>query len=406
VLAVDDDGAVLHAIKRSLSRDYEVTLAGSGEEALRLAGQAPPDLILSDFSMPLMNGDELLRLVRTRPELDAVPLIVLTAHADHHRRLEMLRQGAQDFLVKPFSGEELRIRVGSLVEMKLARELLQQELASSSKDIALLIAEAVAQRVALREALNQAQAARDEAERSNRAKSALLALVSHELKTPLTVIRLTTDLWRRRIAQTPHAAPSELKRFEGATLRLDGMVDSLLEAARIQTGHLEPKVETFDLTEMIISVAADHEWQIQDKALTLRLDLAEEARHLTSDPRLVRLILSNLLGNAVKYTDEGAVDLRTYRSNGTVLVVRDTGRGISAPDTSRIFDPFVHLETMENKTTPGMGLGLALVRDMVVRAAGNGHRAVGAGDRLELHRHAGVTVPTARRGGGGTRRWI
>jgi signal transduction histidine kinase len=85
---------------------------------------------------------------------------------------------------------------------------------------------------------------------------------------------------------------------------------------------------------------------------------------------VLRLLLGNLLANAIKYTDGGVVQLRAFVADGLVITVGDSGRGIDPADHSRIFEPFEHGERIENKTTPGLGLGLALVRDLVAALGG------------------------------------
>src|SRR4051794_34239162 len=161
LLAVDDEPRILRLMNAVLSGSYDLATAGDGEEGLRLALTTPPDLILTDFNMPKMTGQELLQRLRQEPSLDDVPVIVLTGHEDDQLRVDLLRNGAQDFLVKPFSVEELRVRIANLLRVKQARELLQDELQSRERDIGALIAEVASRRAALQAALEAAQIARD-----------------------------------------------------------------------------------------------------------------------------------------------------------------------------------------------------------------------------------------------------
>jgi signal transduction histidine kinase len=384
LLAVDDDPAILRLIRRTIpAGDCDIALAPDGVEGLRLAIEAPPDLILSDVDMPRMTGAQLLRAVRARPSLQGIPFIALTAIEDDQLRLDLLRAGAQDFLVKPFSVEELRARVANLLQMKLARDYLQQEVDSRSSDVKLLIAE-VAERRAAQEVT------RAEAQKASQAKSDFLTLVSHELRTPLTVLRFGIDVWRRRMSEgRPPPLDLELRRFSGSVARLEGLVDSLLEAALVQSGRLELHLEEIDVRDLIEQMAFELETQIQAKGLALRIEVTEEARRVRSDRRLLWLIVSNLLHNAIKFTDAGEIEIRVYRWNGTVLEVHDSGQGISEEDTGRIFDPFVQLEDLDHKSTPGMGLGLALVRDLVGALGGQ----VGVQSSLGVGSTFSVTLP-------------
>jgi signal transduction histidine kinase len=393
LLAIDDDPAARRLMSRVLSGDYEMVLAGDGEEGLQLALTSPPDLILSDVSMPKMTGPQLLHRLRREPSLAEIPVIVLTGDGDHQLRLELLRGGANDFLVKPFSMEELRVRIANLVRMKRARELLQDEVKSGERDIELLVAEVVARRAALEAALETSQLARDQAERASQAKTAFLTLISHELRTPLTALRWTIDRWKARASSPDAAPPTEVRRMSTAMDRLESIVHDVIEHTRITGGELELHLEEVELDALIEGLRLELEAPIQAKGLRLDVEVSEAARRATSDPRVLRLILGNLLGNAIKYTDTGVLQLRAFIADGLVLTVGDSGRGIESADQDRIFEPFEHGERIENKGTPGLGLGLTLVRDLVAALGG----------RLTLQSQKGVgsiftvTLPQARR---------
>src|SRR5947208_13982885 len=125
----------------TLASEYRVATAFDGREGLEKAQALPPDLILTDVMMPRMRGDELLSELRAHTELATVPVVVLTAKADNDLRVKRLRAGAQDFLTKPFSAEELRARVATQVTLKRARDVLQQEPASRTHDVGALARE-------------------------------------------------------------------------------------------------------------------------------------------------------------------------------------------------------------------------------------------------------------------------
>jgi signal transduction histidine kinase/FixJ family two-component response regulator len=124
VLVIEDNPEMNQFVSQTLAAtdSYRVLSARDGREGLALAIGEHPDIIVSDVMMPELSGDELVRAIRQRPELDAMPIVLLTAKADDELRVEMLRQGADDYLTKPFSVEELRARVGNLIARKRAEE--------------------------------------------------------------------------------------------------------------------------------------------------------------------------------------------------------------------------------------------------------------------------------------------
>ena len=126
VLVVEDNPEMNRFIVESLTDQHRVATAFDGKEGLARAVALKPDLVLTDIMMPEMSGDELVDAIRARPELASVPIIVLSARADDAIRVHLLREGAQDYLTKPFSVEELRARVANLVARKRAEELVRQ----------------------------------------------------------------------------------------------------------------------------------------------------------------------------------------------------------------------------------------------------------------------------------------
>ncbi len=112
----------------SLAPPYRLATSFDGYQGLEMALELRPDLIVSDIMMPVMGGDVFVRELRTHPELDGIPIVVLTAKADDELRVQLLREGAQDFLTKPVAFEELRARVANLLTLKRTRDVLQNAL--------------------------------------------------------------------------------------------------------------------------------------------------------------------------------------------------------------------------------------------------------------------------------------
>jgi signal transduction histidine kinase len=364
VMAVDDDPGMLDVVRRVLGDDHDLVLALSAEEGLRLALLRPPDVILSDVTMPGMDGLEFLRQLRSHPSLADVPVIVLTGASDQEMRMTMLRAGAHEFLVKPCAVEELRVRIDNTLQIKLACDLLREELKVQSSDIASLIGQVASRSAAL-------EAARAAADKASQAKTAFLTLISHELGSPLTVLRLAADSQRLQLQRSKAPLEAAVRRHDDALARLEGVVESVIELVRLQGGPAELHFEPIDVESLIRDVAAQFDSQARAKGLAVTLDVTRDARTVTSDRQLLRIVLSNLVSNAIKFTETGSVAVSSCRREGTILAVRDSGRGIEARDQVRILEPFGYLETIKRKSKPGMGLGLALVREGVTRLGGS-----------------------------------
>ena len=372
VLVVEDNKLMNRFIRDCLDEENRTCPAFDGAEGLRLAGELRPDLILSDLMMPLMSGDQVLQALRSRPIFDNTPVVLLTSVNDEVLRSRLLREGAQDYIVKPFSGDELRARVGNLIAVKRVREVLQGELESKTRSVAALAHEAVARRRELEHALDSSRVARDVAERASQLKSSFLGMVSHELRTPLTGLRLQIE--RLQEDDLPEAPPHQRKaldRMAASTQRLSSLIESLLHYARIEGGHLSTEIETFTLGPLVAEVLQDLRPLAESRGLALEVAVEDPLPQLTSDPRLTALILANLVGNAIKFTRRGAVRVAISHAEGLHrLAVTDTGPGIPAEDLLRIFEPFEQVEPSHQKHTPGIGLGLTLVREMATALAG------------------------------------
>src|SRR6266516_955022 len=154
ILVVEDNPDMNRFITETLAGQHSVASAFNGREGLEKALELRPDVIVTDLMMPEMSGDQLVREARACPELNAVPILVLTARADDELCAKLLREGAEDYLRKPFSADELQARIRNLVLMKRARQALQQELASQSENLVELALDLIAHKRELQQSLD------------------------------------------------------------------------------------------------------------------------------------------------------------------------------------------------------------------------------------------------------------
>jgi signal transduction histidine kinase len=372
VLIVEDNADMRDFVAETLADTFRTACAADGQEGMRKVLELRPDLVLSDVMMPGHSGDELVRQVRARCELDGIPVVLLTARADEELRVRMLRQGASDYLLKPFAAEELRARVGNLVSMKRARDVLRQEAEDRQAGLELLAREVSLRKREAEAALDVARAAREQAEHAARVKSHFLRMVSHELRTPLTPLILNLAMLRRD-PECPLAPGQEAlaaKIGESAN-RLRNLIESVLEYAGLQGSRRAARGEVIDMAVLAAEVAEELRPEAEGKGLALRVTAPAGLPLMCTDRRGVRLVLGHLIGNAVKFSERGEVEVTlTAAATGVAVAVRDTGPGIPRDRQQTVFEPFTHLEPVERKHTPGVGLGLTVVKELVQSLGG------------------------------------
>ena len=388
VLVVEDNHEMSSFIARCLADTCNVMIAHDGQEGLQRALALRPDLVVTDIMMPRMSGDQLVHTMRTYTELDHTPVLLLTAKADDDLRVNLLRNGAQDYLTKPFLPQELRARAGNLLAVKRAGDALRAELASASDDVAELANALAAKHRQLQAALEAAEVAREQAERASQVKSHFLATISHEMRTPLSSIYMNAQMLdRHRNEQAPEAVGARIERLTRASKQLSTLIEGLLEYTRIESGRVAMHMETLDAVSLAREVTEAMVDAVPERVQLALAPAPGGLPPLVSDPRLLRVILGNLVANALKFTTEGTVTLRLDSQAGFhVFEVHDTGIGIPKADMTRIFLPFEQVEPVQRKSIQGVGLGLALVKQIVEVLGGTieVHSETGAGSTFRV----------------------
>ncbi len=223
-------------------------------------------------------------------------------------------------------------------------------------------------------ALATATAARDEAQRTSQLKTRFLGMISHELRTPLTALCLQVERMQRNGTDLDQRHQESLERIAVSAGRLREMIETLLEYARIEDGHVVVNTTRFDLSDSVQKTVDYHRDEAEQRGLELRCSSPQKPAMVSTDRRLVELVLSNLIDNAIKFTAEGRVDITLGQSaDGALWVaVSDSGPGIPEAQQKRVFEPFEQLDSPSPKQRlGGIGLGLALVRDIAGALGGH-----------------------------------
>jgi signal transduction histidine kinase len=400
VLVVDDEESVVVTIKAILQLDgYDVATTTSGVQARAMVRDVEYDLVLTDLRLEDGDGLEVLKAVREHhPETIT---IMLTGYASLESAIQALRAGAYDYLVKPSEVEELRSTVARGIERRrLGQELRKRvtELERANRQIADLNSSL---QVRIDDATAELKERYEQLKELDRMKSQFLSIASHELKTPITAMSgfLQVALRRvRRIGEEAAAAPmaeglrgitEQLEVVYRQTTKLARLVDELLDVSRIQTGRIEFRYGDVDMAELANEVAT----RMQLTTTTHKISVTRDSQSVvTADRDHLEQVFNNLLTNAIKYSPSGGaitIDVRPEPDGGVRVSVTDEGIGIPEKELDAIFGLFYRSPDRAARDAAGMGLGLYISREIVVRHGGRiwAESAGAKGSRLN------VTIP-------------
>ncbi len=333
ILVVDDNADLRRYIASLLVPYYEVVTANDGREALDMIRVRAPDLVLSDVMMPRLTGVELVREMRAAPATVVVPVILLSARAGEGSTIEGLDAGADDYLTKPFTAQELLARVRSHVHLAQARRKLVADL-----------------------------------ETANRELDSFSYSVAHDLRGPLRSIDgFSALLLEEDALGLTEEGRRRLDIVRGAAQRMSRLIDDLLHLARINRG--EPQRVVFDLSSLVVTVASSLQEGAHGRSVELSV---EPGVQVEADPHLLQIVLENLLGNAWKFTARRAqarVEFGSLELNGQCCYfVRDNGAGFDMNYAAKLFGVFQRLHP--DAEFQGTGIGLATVKRIVARHGG------------------------------------
>jgi signal transduction histidine kinase len=349
-LLVDDLEENLLSLEALLRRDgLNLLKARSGVEALELLLQYDVALALLDVQMPGMDGFELAELMRGTARTKRVPIIFLTAgNADHQRRFRGYEAGALDFIHKPIEPDILRSKADIFFELCRQRQ-----------QIALQRDELRAYAGALQEA--------------DRRKDEFLATLAHELRNPLAPIRNGLDILRKTPDREDAGDIRDM--MERQLVHLVRLIDDLLDVSRVGQGKIELRKERINIRDVLQAALETSSPLIESANHGLTVDIHENPIWVEADLSRLAQVVSNLLNNAAKYTpEEGRIGL-SARIDGddAVIAVSDNGLGIPANMLSKVFQLFIQLDHNMDRARGGLGIGLALVRQLVEMHGGKIH---------------------------------
>jgi signal transduction histidine kinase len=352
ILVVDDVPEKLLAIEAILEElGQRVISVSSGRDALRRLLYEDFAVILLDVNMPDMDGFETAALIRQRKRTEHTPIIFVTAFQDDTHVTEGYSLGAVDYISTPVVPEVLRAKISVFVDLYRKNQQIKQQ---------------AEQRVVLAEE----RALRTAAEQANQAKTVFLANISHELRTPMNAIIGMTELaLNEELPATAHDYLQTVRNSAGVLLSL---LNEILDFSRIEAGKFVLEPAPFTLSAMLDETMKTLAIRAYEKGLELACDLpGSMPNRLVGDPLRLRQVLTNLVGNAIKFTEKGEVVVRVWVAEQTAdevelkFAVTDTGIGIPEEDQQRIFAPFTQADASMTRLFGGTGLGLAIAASLV-----------------------------------------
>ncbi|MBE0596770.1 MAG: response regulator [Desulfuromonadales bacterium] len=346
ILHLEDEPLDTEIVLRLLEQDgldAEIDRIDSfAEYRQALTQQGRYALILADYSMPGVDPQEALKLARQmQPEL---PFVFLTGTIGEETAIEMLKMGANDYVLKQ------RIQRLAQAIRRAMREAQEQVLRKQAEQDLIKAKEA--------------------AEQANRAKSQFLANMSHELRTPMTVIMAALQLLKE--AGDPSVRRQMTEMADTAAHRLLGIIEDLLDISRIEKQRLKVVEKPFDLRECVRQSVEMLAMQARQKGLDLHWETSPQVPpEVLGDPNRVGQVLVNLIGNAVKFTERGKVVVTVSEAGeGVAFTIRDTGIGIPAAIMDPLFEPFTQADSSLTRRFGGLGLGLAISRELIALMGG------------------------------------
>lgn len=342
LLVVDDEPGIRSGVSRILENytvsfpfmdeDYgfDVDVAETGEEALKVIKSKPLDIVLLDNKLPGIQGVEVLEYINQQ-NIDVV-VVMITSYASLELAVKATRKGAYDFVPKPFTPKELRASVETITKQLFLRRMTKK--------------------------LNT---------EGRQVRFQFLSVLSHELKSPLNAIEgylkmMQEKKYGEQITEYMEMIDRSLHRLQG----MRNLIMDMLDFTRIESGKKKRKIEPVSLCEIIqYSIEAFQPLAIQ-KDVDVYLNCNEKIT-LDADRQELEIVCNNLISNAVKYNKVGGrVDIDLKKDNGRVIMaVSDTGIGMEPEDTKRLFEDFVRIKSKETKDISGSGLGLSIVKKVL-----------------------------------------
>lgn len=366
VLIIDDDEVDRLTIRRHLDRShFQVKLfeTQNASEAIAFLKDYTFNCIFLDYRLPDADGITLVRQLRL--EGFYLPIIVLTGQGDEQTAVELMKAGASDYLSKTRLSPDI---LSSLIRNALNVYRAEQRIRATQQQLRKTNLILRQQNQELEEQRRQIEQQNLQLLDANQHKSEFLATVTHELRTPLNSILGFSQILRSQSrGNLNHYQLAMVDRIFSNGKTLLTLVDDILDMSTLESNHLDLLPSYFDVAKLITEVVSELRFFSEKKALELKLVLHLEQSMVYNDRHRLKQILTNLIANAIKFTNQGyvRVEARSLPRNGIEILVSDTGIGISEDQLQFIFEPFRQGNQSIKRRHSGTGLGLAIAHSLI-----------------------------------------
>ena len=350
ILVVDDQDANRLLMRDLLeSQGHEVLEATDGTEALRRVGEAMPDVVLLDIGMPGMDGFEVCRRLKADPVTASIPVLLVTAMTQRDQRLLGIGAGANDYITKPVDRSDLSLRVGNAIRMRH----LYLEVEAQYRQL----------------------------EKLELLRDSLVHMIVHDLRSPLAGIRAYLDLVKMDGAGKLDLELTEsIDAARKVAVEMTDMVSDLLDVSRLEVGKMPLELAPADMGGLVVEAVAAAG---ASPRVRIRVEAPADKLRVVCDAGVIRRVLTNLVGNAVKFTPSSGQIAVSVRGNGSEVKVEvvDTGPGIPPEYHQKVFEKYGQVEAARHGAKHSTGLGLTFCK-LAVEAHGGQvglESAVGAG---------------------------
>lgn len=397
ILVVDDQPNNLKVISSVLNEEYNLSIANSGEKALKILDKIKPDLILLDIMMPDMDGYEVCKRIKMQSHLQEIPIIFLTAKTDIEDIIKGFDLGAVDYITKPFNIKEVKVRINNHLNLAFAKNIIieqknelekynkqleetQLELEKRNEDLIIAhdaVEEHAARIVRMNQVLMESEynlkEANKDLKKSNSEKDKFFSIIAHDLKSPFSgLLGLLEMLDNNESDFTESERKDVISTLYNSSKNVYSLINNLLEWSRMQQNSIQFSPEEVYVSDIITSVIELSEFKAKEKNISI-INIIPDNTRITVDPMMIATVFRNLISNAIKFSNERTtitLEAEDLDEKFYEFSVIDEGTGIDDIIKNKLFKIDEHITNVGTNNESGTGLGLILCKEFINKHGG------------------------------------